>query len=102
MTRRAAAAPEYCCWPVTSRPSRIANSENVWSTRKFVPSIFLALSLIQNGSMRLPAKPSANFSSLVATPVQVFPFTGSSPFESLVSRSSRVAWHTSGVTLPAS
>jgi hypothetical protein len=54
MTSRAAAAPENCCCPVTSSPSRTAKSRNIWSTTKLVPSSLRASSSIQNGWMRAP------------------------------------------------
>jgi len=100
MTRRAAAAPENCCWPVTRRPSRTAKSRNIWSTTKLVPGIFRASSSIQNGWMRLPTKLSANRSSLFAKPVQVFPSTSSFPLESFVSSSRQVPWQTRAAIFP--
>src|SRR5262245_4623449 len=37
MIKRAAAAPEYCCWPVIKLPSRTACDVNLPETMKFVP-----------------------------------------------------------------
>jgi hypothetical protein len=47
--RRAAAAPEYCCWPVIRMPSRTACDLKREDTMKFVPWSFLASSSIRKG-----------------------------------------------------
>jgi hypothetical protein len=42
VTSRAAADPEYCCWPVSGRPSRTANGRKRLFTMKFVAGILRA------------------------------------------------------------
>jgi hypothetical protein len=49
MTSRAAAALEYCCWPVIKLPSRTANDLKRPLTIKFVFGNLCASSSIQNG-----------------------------------------------------
>jgi hypothetical protein len=56
---RAAAPPEYCCWPVIRLPSRTAWGLNRPATMKLVFSSLRASSSIQNGWIFCPVKSSA-------------------------------------------
>ena len=57
--RRAAAAPEYCCWPVIRLPSRTACGLKRTLTMKLLLSSLFASSSIQNGWIFFPTKSSA-------------------------------------------
>jgi hypothetical protein len=59
MIKRAAAPPEYCCWPVIRRPSRTACGLKREATMKFVPSSFFASSSIRKGWIFCPTNSSA-------------------------------------------
>ena len=83
MARLATSRLEYCCWPVTRRPSRIATGLN-------------------SGMTWTPAALSLKFYSMLENPVTVFPAIRYETSERVRSTSAATPWHNAAVIFLAS